>query len=278
METRAGRGFLMSQQQGVRIVYFGTPEFAVPALRSLALDHRYDVRLVVTQPDRPAGRGHRLTPPPVKLAAETLGIPVYQPATLKSKEDRDPLLAAEWADLFVVAAFGLIFGPKTLAIPRTGCTPRVNFAEISRSGLIAAAIASGDEVTGISLMNMDVGLDTGPVIAVGTLEIAPEDTTESLTARLSDFGAELAVAHLAEYASGLELVVQDDRGASVVRPLKKADGWLDWTKPAEELERWVRAMRGPGLALGRRSMANLSRFTRHRLFIPLQHISLAQFS
>ena len=143
-----------------------------------------------------------------------------------------------------MAAFGLIFGPKTLAIPRTAAVDQ--YASIlpkyRGAASIAAAIASGDEVTGISLMNMDVGLDTGPVIAVGTLEIAPEDTTESLTARLSDFGAELAVAHLAEYASGLlEPVVQDDLRASVVRPLKKADGWLDWTKPAEELERWVRA-------------------------------------
>src|SRR5215211_6983108 len=110
----------MIRQRALRIVFFGTPEFAAPALRAIAQDNRFDVRLVVTQPDRPAGRGQRLGSPPVKAVATELDLPIYQPASLRSEEDREPLVEVE-ADLFVVAAFGLIFGPKTLETPRLGC-------------------------------------------------------------------------------------------------------------------------------------------------------------
>jgi methionyl-tRNA formyltransferase len=234
----------MVQQPALRIVYFGTPEFAVPALRALADDDRYEVALVVTQPDRPAGRGQRLTPPPVKQAAEALDLPIYQPASLRSEAERQPLFAVQ-ADLFVVAAFGLIFGRKTLAIPKIAC---VNLhasllPKYRGASPVAAAIAAGDEETDISLMQMETGLDTGPVIATSKLKIAPTDTTESLTKRLAELGADLAVAKLADFASGrIQAIPQKNAGASIVRPLRKADGWLDWTKPAVELERWVRAM------------------------------------
>jgi methionyl-tRNA formyltransferase len=234
----------MVQQPALRIVFFGTPDFAVPELRSLAEDDRYEVALVVTQPDRPAGRGQQLAAPPVKVAAAALGLPIYQPASLRSEAERQPLFAAQ-SDLFVVAAFGLIFGRKTLAIPRIGC---VNLhasllPKYRGASPVAAAIAAGDEETGISLMQMETGLDTGPVIATSKLKVSPTDTTESLTERLADLGADLAVAKLADFASGrIQPIPQPTGGASIVRPLRKADGWLDWTKPAVELERWVRAM------------------------------------
>jgi methionyl-tRNA formyltransferase len=234
----------MDQQPSLRIVFFGTPEFAVPALQVLAEDERYNVVLVVTQPDRPAGRGQRLTSSPVKIAAESLGFPVYQPHSLRSEAERQPLVVLN-ADLFLVAAFGLIFGQKTLSIPRVGC---VNLhasllPKYRGASPIAAAIAAGDEETGITLMQMETGLDTGPIIATSNLPIAATDTTESLTARLAELGADLVVAELADFASGrIRVTPQANAGASVVRPLKKADGWLDWTKSAAELERWVRAM------------------------------------
>ena len=234
----------MVRHPALRIVYFGTPEFAVPALRSLDGDDRYDVCLVVTQPDRPAGRGQRLTPPPAKQAAEQLGLSIYQPSRLKADEDREPLIAAG-ADLFVVAAFGLIFGRRTLEIPRLGCVNLHSsiLPKYRGASPIAAAIAAGDDETGISLMKMEAGLDTGPVITTSKVAIEPTDTTETLTAKLAELGAQLAVEKLELFASGkLEPIPQGELGASVVRTLKKADGWLDWSWPATKLERWVRAM------------------------------------
>jgi methionyl-tRNA formyltransferase len=234
----------MVQHPALRVVFFGTPDFAVPALRMLAEDERFDVSLVVTQPDRPSGRGQRLASPPVKVAAEELELPIYQPESLKLELDREPLRDAE-ADLFVVAAFGLIFGRKTLDIPRLGC---INMhasilPKYRGASPVAAAIACGDHQTGISLMKMDIGLDTGPVIATSTVPIADDETTESLTTKLADLGGRLAVENLGLFAQGeLEPMPQDSIGASVVRPLKKADGWLDWTWPAAKIERWVRAM------------------------------------
>ncbi|MCC6315924.1 MAG: hypothetical protein IT337_18145, partial [Thermomicrobiales bacterium] len=120
MPTQKHRRRIGLERQPLRVVYFGTPDFAVPALRALAHDPRFDVRLVVTQPDRPAGRGRRIEASPVADAARELGLPLHQPATLRTAEARQPLADAD-ADLFVVAAFGLIFGKITLAMPRLGC-------------------------------------------------------------------------------------------------------------------------------------------------------------
>lgn len=226
-----------------RVVYFGTPTFAEPALRSLAADDRYDVRLVVTQPDRPAGRGKKLEASPVKRAAEELGVPVYQPETLRAADVRQRL-AMEDTDLFVVAAYGLIFGKKVLDLPRMAC---VNLhasilPKYRGASPISAAILSGDSETGVTLMVMEPGLDTGPIIAVRTCAIAPDDTTESLTGRLAEVGAALAVEELSRFAAGEINPKPQPAGATVTRPLVKADGWLDWSQPAERLEARVRAM------------------------------------
>lgn len=237
---RGGQG---SHQQ-FRVVFFGTPQFAVPSLAALLEHPRFDVVLVVTQPDRPSGRHRRLTPPPVKMYAAAHDLNVYQPESLRSPAQRVPLVEAR-ADLFVVAAFGLIFGAKTLAMPRLGCV-NVHASLLPKyrgAAPIAAAILAGERETGISLMRMTRGLDTGPVIAMRNEPIRDNDTTESLTARLATVGGELLTGQLLALAEGrLTPQPQSDVGASVVRPLLKADGWLDWSRPATELARQVRAM------------------------------------
>jgi methionyl-tRNA formyltransferase len=227
----------------VRLVYFGTPDFAVPTLRRLVHDSQFEVALVVTRPDRPAGRGRRPEASPVAISARELGLRCYQPETLRSAEARAPLIEAA-ADLFVVAAFGLIFGPKTLGIPRIGCV-NVHASLLPRyrgAAPIPAAILNGDRETGVTLMRMEAGLDTGPVLGAWPEAIRAADTTESLTRRLADIGANLAVDLLPVYTRGeLTPAPQPEFGATLTRPLTKADGWLDWTRPATELERAVRA-------------------------------------
>ncbi len=228
----------------MRVVYFGTPAFAAPTLEALARDSRFDVRLVVTQPDRPAGRGRKLESSAVAATARALGLPLYQPASLRTAEAREPLAEAE-ADLFVVAAFGLIFGKATLALPRLACLNLHGSLLPSYRGAspVQAAILAGDAVTGITLMKMDAGLDTGDAIATIEEPILTDDTTESLMARLAAAGAKLALEAIPAYAAGdLAPVPQPSHGATVTRTIAKADGWIDWTDSATAIERRVRAM------------------------------------
>jgi methionyl-tRNA formyltransferase len=233
----------MGRTDDRRIAYFGTPDYAVPALLALHADPRYSVELVVTQPDRPAGRGRRLTAPPVKIAAQERGLQVYQPASLRSAEARRPLEDVQ-ADAFVVAAYGLIFGRRTLALPRHGSL-NLHASLLPRyrgASPIPASILQGDAETGVTLMVMEAGLDTGPIIATATVSIAPDDTTESLTARLATLAATLVVDQLGGYlAGGTEPVSQPHEGISMTRSLVKRDGWIDWTLPAALIERQVRA-------------------------------------
>ena len=220
----------------LRVVYFGSPEFAVPALRALAEDLRFTVALVVTQ----GAKG----PSPVERAASALGLPVYKPDTLRGPASREPLVGAS-ADLFVVAAFGLIFRQRTLDIPRLGSInihPSL-LPKYRGASPIAAAIAAGDRETGVSLMVMDTGIDTGAVVSVERHAVLVEDTTESLGKRLGEIGAVQAVRDVPRWAAGeLTPWPQDETGASLTRTLTKADGWLDWTQSAVSLERHVRAM------------------------------------
>lgn len=227
----------------IRIVYCGTPAFAVPALESLASDPRFEVALVVTQPDRPAGRGRRSQPSPVKLAAEAMGIPTHQPERLRSVTERRPIVDAT-PDVVVVAAYGVIFGPRMLAIPRHGCLNlHASLLPAYRGASpISAAIAAGEPVTGVTLMRMDVGLDTGSMIATAEVPIAPRDTTISLTERLAVAGARLAVGSIPGWVAGRLSATPQPGGATLTRPMVKGDGWLDFARPAVELERQVRAM------------------------------------
>lgn len=228
----------------IRIVYFGTPAYAVPPLWALASDSRVRIALVVTQPDRSAGRGRKLTPPPVKETAAELGFEVYQPEALRTAADRAPI-AATHADLFVVAAFGKIFGPKLLALPPMGA---VNLhasilPDYRGASPISAAILEGNFRTGVTLMGMETGLDTGPILAQRTLDILPDDTTASLTPRLAQLGADLLIDSLDDLlADRLRPEVQSDAEATITRPLVKADGWIDWNLPAVSIARHVRAM------------------------------------
>ena len=227
----------------IRVIFFGTPEYAVPTLRALQAQSEFDVVAVVTQPDRPAGRGHNLVPSPVKRVALELGLSILQPTTLRDEVVREQLRRLE-ADLFVVAAYGLIFGKPILDMPRYGCVNlHASILPAFRGAApVTAAILTGDSHTGVSLMEMERGLDTGAVISVIETAILPADTTDVLTARLSDLGTELAIRDLRGYVSGDLRPIPQGEGATVVRQLTKADGEIDWSLPADAIERHVRAM------------------------------------
>ncbi len=219
----------------------GSPEFALPSLEALA--GQYPVVGVVTQPDRPAGRGRQLTPPPVKILAERLGLPVLQPNRLKETAAQDQLLA--WApELIVVAAFGQILRPDVLDLPRYGCV-NVHASLLPRwrgAAPIQAAILHGDQETGITIMKMDAGLDTGPILSQRSLSIAGHDTAGSLSDRLAQLGADLLLETLPGYLDGsLAPSPQDDGRATYAPRLEKTAGLLDFQQPAGQLARQVRA-------------------------------------
>ncbi len=218
----------------------GSPEFALPTLRALA--ERYPVVGVVTQPDRPAGRGRRLSPPPVKTLAESLGLPVIQPPRLGEEEAMSRLHA--WApDLIVVAAFGQILRPKVLDLPPFGCL-NVHASLLPRwrgAAPVQAAILQGDDQSGVTIMKMDAGVDTGPILNQRALPILPDDTAGSLSQRLAQLGAELLLETLPAYLSG-EITPRPQEGEATYAPmLRKEDGMLDLTLPADALARKVRA-------------------------------------
>ncbi len=219
----------------------GSPDFALHTLRALA--GAYDVVGVVTQPDRSSGRGRELKSPPVKLLAQVLGIPVMQPEKLKQPEAMDQLRA--WTpDLIVVAAFGQILKKDVLELPRFGCI-NVHASLLPRwrgAAPINAAILHGDEETGITIMQMDVGLDTGPMLAKRSIRLKPDDTAGSVFQALSTLGADLLLETLPDYLSGkLVHQPQPEEGATYAPMMKKEDGKLDFMHDVNELERRIRA-------------------------------------
>ncbi len=224
------------------IVYAGTPEFAVPALEAIAAAG-HPVRAVYTQPDRPAGRGRELCASPVKRRALEFGLAVLQPATL-----RDPAalahLAALAPDVVVVAAYGLLLPPEALAVPRLGCI-NIHASLLPRwrgAAPVQRALLEGDAVTGVSIMRMEAGLDTGPVYAVERVPIGPRDTTELLSARLATVGARALVATLAALEHGHPVPVpQPAEGVSYARKVEKREAVIDWAQSALALDRRVRA-------------------------------------
>ncbi len=225
-----------------RLVFMGSPEFAALVLEALA--RRYTLVGVVTQPDRPAGRGGRSRPPPVKVCAERLGLAVMQPERLCDSAAMEQLHS--WSpDLIVVAAFGQILRPDVLELPPYGCV-NVHASLLPRwrgASPIQAALLAGDTQTGVTIMKMDAGVDTGPILAQRVAPIAPDDTAASLSLRLAALGAELLIETLPAYLSGwLQPTPQPSQGVTYAPLLKKEDGRLDFHKTAFELERHVRAM------------------------------------
>lgn len=224
----------------MRTIFMGSPDFAVPSLETLA--HHYNVVAVVTQPDRRAGRGRKLAACPVKQAAEALELPVLQPSRLRSEESVAQLQDFA-ADLIVVAAYGQILPASVLDQPRHGCI-NVHASLLPRwrgAAPIQAAIRAGDTETGITIMKMDEGLDTGPVIKMAAMPITPEITGGELSAALADLGAATLLEALPPYLAGTLIPTPQPEGHTYAPLLKKADGQLDFSHNAEALSRQVRA-------------------------------------
>ncbi|AWB80106.1 methionyl-tRNA formyltransferase [Stenotrophomonas maltophilia] len=226
----------------MRIVFAGTPEFAVSSLRAAARHH--EVVAVYTQPDRPAGRGRGLAPSPVKLEAVARGIPVYQPESLKDEAAQRQLRDLQ-PDLMVVVAYGLILPRAVLAIPTHGCW-NVHASLLPRwrgAAPIQRAIQAGDAKTGVCLMQMEAGLDTGPVLLHQELPIAATDTGGQLHDKLAELGAQVLSDGLGLLRAGIKPIArpQPEQGVTYAHKLDKAEARLDWAQDADALARTVRA-------------------------------------
>jgi len=225
-----------------RVLFAGTPEFALASLQALT-DAGIAPVAVLTQPDRPAGRGKRVTASPVKQFALERGIDVLQPTTLKDPEAVEGIAAFD-PDVLVVAAYGLILPQAVLDVPAKGCI-NVHASLLPRwrgAAPIQAAILAGDTETGVSLMAMTAGLDCGPVYVEEAVAIGPEQTAGELHDRLAALGGDLLVRHFDAIVSGaLEAVEQDETAATYAGKISRQDARLDWQRPAEELHRQVRA-------------------------------------
>lgn len=224
-----------------KVVFMGSPDFSLACLRALA--KHYDVAGVVTQPDRASGRGRELKSPPVKTLALELGSPVMQPEKLRAPEAMEQLRV--WApDLIVVAAFGQILKKDVLDLPRHGCI-NVHASLLPRwrgAAPIHAAILAGDEETGVTIMRMDIGLDTGPMLTKRSMRLTRDDTAGSVFQALSQLGADLLIETLPGWIAGeIKPQAQDDSLATYAPMMKKEEGKLDFTHDVNELERRVRA-------------------------------------
>lgn len=221
----------------------GTPEFSVPSLERLLADG-HEVASVFTQPDKPAGRGKTLHQPPVKVFALEHGIPVHQPAKIKTNDEVRAIFESVSPDACVVTAYGKILPAWMLAIPRFGCiNVHASLLPAYRGAApINWAIANGEKETGVTIMSMDIGMDTGPMLAKLSTAIGEQETAPELSVRLSRIGAELLSATLPRVESGeIEPVIQDDGQATYAPMLKREDGRIDWHMNASEISNRVRA-------------------------------------
>ncbi len=235
----------------LRIIYMGTPQFAVPALVTLiagskpglVLQEGYEIVTVITRPDKPSGRGKEVVYSPVKQLALSQEIPVWQPGSLKRQENIE-MLAAYQSDLFIVAAFGQILPQAVLDLPRYG-TLNIHASLLPKyRGVspISEAILQGDTETGVTIMLIDAGVDTGPILLQRAIPIAEDDTTGSLTLKLAALGASALLEALPLWVQGkITPQPQDERFASHTHMLHKEDGKIDWNRPADVLARTVRA-------------------------------------
>ncbi|WP_114196094.1 methionyl-tRNA formyltransferase [Edaphovirga cremea] len=226
----------------LRIIFAGTPDFAARHLDAL-LSSEHQVIGVFTQPDRPAGRGNKLTPSPVKMLAEQHGIPVFQPKSLRPEESQR-LVADLNADIMVVVAYGLILPKAVLDMPKLGCI-NVHGSLLPRwrgAAPIQRALWAGDTETGVTIMQMDVGLDTGDMLHKVSCEISPEDTSASLYDALAQLGPQGLLETLTQLAEGIAIPeVQDESLVTYAEKLSKEEARLDWRLSAGQLERCIRA-------------------------------------
>jgi methionyl-tRNA formyltransferase len=229
-----------------KLAFFGSPAFALPVLE--ALRERFEIALVVAQPDKPAGRGLKLTPPPVAVRANDLGLPLEQPAKLRKNPDFEARLRDSGAQVAVTCAYGKILPQSVLDVPQRG------FLNVHTSLLpkyrgaapIQWALIEGEAVTGVTIMRTDAGLDTGPILLQEALSIGPDETALELAPRLSSLGARLIVDAL-EKLDSLELQAQDDAQATIARLLEKDDGRVIWTDSASAIYNRYRGVAGwPG--------------------------------
>ncbi len=227
----------------MRVIFMGTPDFSVPALRKIAAEH--EVVAVYTQPPRAAGRGQKPRPSAVQRAAEELGLTVLSPARLKDPEDQ-ARFAEFGADIAVVVAYGLILPQIILDAPRLGCL-NIHASLLPRwrgAAPIHRAILSGDAETGVAIMQMEAGLDTGPVLAEARTAIVPEETTADLHDRLSALGADLITQVLARKAQGESWAPEPQaaEGVTYAAKIEKAEARIDWSRPATEVDRQIRGL------------------------------------
>ena len=227
----------------MRIAYFGTPEFAVPGLQALIASH-HDVGLLVSQPDRPKGRGHKLQATPTKLVAEAAGVPVLQPTRLKDPAFHDALRALD-LDLGVVAAYGRLIPDAVLEIPRFGMI-NIHASLLPRyrgAAPIHRAVIAGDRETGISIMRVVTELDAGPVFEIARRPIGPDETTPEVERDLARLGAALVVEVVDRIAAGTARETpQDDAQATHAPKITREEGFVDWTQPAHTLHNLVRGL------------------------------------
>ncbi|MEO7762586.1 MAG: methionyl-tRNA formyltransferase [Casimicrobiaceae bacterium] len=235
----------------MRVTFAGTPRFAARALEAI-LAAGHDVPLVLTQPDRPAGRNQRPMPSTVKLAAIAHGLSLYQPERLKTSEQQAPLIAIH-SEVMVVAAYGLILPPSILEHPEHGCL-NIHASLLPRwrgAAPIQRAILAGDAQTGVCIMRMEAGLDTGPVVSRHPVEIAADDTAGTLHDKLAGIGATAIVAALATLArnGGLKEDVQAETGVTYAAKIEKSEARIDWNRNAGEIVLQIRAFNpSPGAA------------------------------
>ena len=226
----------------MKIIFAGTPDFALSALDAL-LSSRHEVVAVYTQPDRPAGRGRKLRVSPVKKRAQENNIPVFQPASLKREEDRS-VLAGLQADLMVVVAYGLILPEEVLNIPKHGCI-NIHASLLPRwrgAAPIQRSILAGDRETGVTIMQMDTGLDTGDMLTTASCPIEPEDTSQTLHDKLARMGGEVLLKTIEKIQNGtLTPEPQDKQLSNYASKIEKSEATLDWTLSAQELEYKIRA-------------------------------------
>jgi methionyl-tRNA formyltransferase len=230
------------RDQRVRVAFWGSPEFALPTLEAL-LESAHEVVAVVTQPAKPKGRGRVVEPTPIQKRAQASGIAVLSPRKPRGEEFLDALRGLE-PDVFVVAAYGEVLPAEVLGIPPYGS---VNvhaslLPELRGAAPVTRAILEGKPETGVTIMRMDEGLDTGPILLQARTPILPDDTAETLTARIAEVGAGLLVAALDRLAAGtIEERPQDPSAATYAEKVDPQDARFDWTRPADELERAARA-------------------------------------